>query len=929
MNYKDTINLPNTAFKMKASLSRLEPAMMSEWEEEGIYNSLNSRKDCETFLLHDGPPYANGNIHIGHALNKILKDIIVRSKAMEGFRIHYVPGWDCHGLPIEHQVLKKLGSKKSTVSKSEVRSLCREFAAKYVDLQRQEFRRLGCLGDWDNPYLTMDYGYEAEILRTFGRFVGAGMVYKGKKPVLWCANCETALAEAEVEYADHTSPSIFVKFRVTDSKCLLGDQPAYFIIWTTTPWTLVANLAVCLHPALDYSLLSNGKETLIMATDLVESCTEKLGLSGYREIDRKKGADLDGSVCRHPFIERDSIVVNGLHVTLDAGSGVVHTAPGHGQEDYEVGLKYNLDIYVPVDGMGCFTESEFKGINVFAANRLINDKLIEVRSLMLEEKLSHSYPHCWRCKKPVIFRATEQWFISMDKKGLRRDALAEIKKVDWIPKWGMERIYSMIENRPDWCVSRQRTWGVPIPAFYCKECSHILLDEEIIETIADKMEKSGADIWFSDEAILPEATACSQCGCTEFRKETDILDVWFDSGVSSRAVIKNSGEKLPVDIYLEGSDQHRGWFHSSLLIGIGTIGRSPYKSVLTHGFVVDAQGKKMSKSAGNIIAPQKVIDRYGAEVLRLWVAAEDYRDEVRVSEAILVQFSEAYRKIRNTARFMLGNINDFDPENDAVAYDKMAEIDRLEMHRLQMLIKRIRNAYDSCQFHQVFHSLNNYCAVEMSAFYLDILKDRLYTDGKNSAARRSAQSVMFYILRSMTQLMAPIISFTADEIWKHIPEFSGKSDSVHLDRFPDVDESLMDDELAAKWKSLEAVRNEISVALEKKRVEKLIGNSLEAEVLLYATGSLYNFLKDNESQLAAIFIVSSAKVEEGPEPDSITCFEPEKLKELKVLIRRASGKKCERCWNYRNSVGDDAEHGDLCSRCSSVIVSSQSMNNPG
>ncbi|MBI5042617.1 MAG: isoleucine--tRNA ligase, partial [Nitrospirae bacterium] len=727
MDYKDTLNLPKTDFPMKANLSQKEIEILKKWEDEKIYKKLAEKgKGKPRFILHDGPPYANGNIHIGHALNKILKDIIVKYYTMKGFYSPYVPGWDCHGLPIEHQVDKNLGAKKKELSKIEIRRLCREYAEKYINIQRDEFKRLGVFGDWDNPYLTMDYKYEGSIVRELGKVVGKGSVYRGKKPVLWCFSCETALAEAEVEYNDKESPSVYVRFKVasiTDTiktKAGFKNYPElshYFLIWTTTSWTLPANLAIALHPEVDYveAMVNLGasKEVWVLAKPLLESCMERFGIKDYSIIASHKGDDLFGIVCQHPFIERPSRIILGEHVTIDAGTGCVHTAPGHGQEDYEMGLKYGLDIYTPVDSRGQFTSDvpEWQGVNVFKANPLINEKMRGLGVLIKEEKLVHSYPHCWRCKKPVIFRATEQWFISMEKNNLRQKALEQIdKKIKWVPPWGRNRIYSMIENRPDWCISRQRSWGVPITIVRCKSCNEPLMDQNIVNRVADMIDKEGADVWFLKEPseLLPKGTACPKCGKTEFTKETDILDVWFDSGVSHAAVLRERPElSWPADMYLEGSDQHRGWFHSSLLESIATVGEAPYKTVLTHGFVVDGSGKKMSKSAGNVVAPQEVIKQYGAEILRLWVSAEDYKDDIRISKEILTRLAEAYRRIRNTCRFLLGNLYDFEPEKDAVSDNELLEIDRWALHRLQILIQRVEDAYKNFEFHVIFHSLHN------------------------------------------------------------------------------------------------------------------------------------------------------------------------------------------------------------------------------
>jgi isoleucyl-tRNA synthetase len=745
MDYKSTLNLPKTDFPMKANLSQKEPQLLAQWDRDGLYERLQRQnQNRPRYILHDGPPYANGRIHIGHALNKILKDFVVKSKAMEGFSTPYVPGWDCHGLPIEHQVMKDLGPKKQGMSQTEIRRLCRDYADKFIQIQREEFKRLGVLGDWGHPYLTMNPAYEAAIVREYGKVIKTGAVYRAKKPVLWCPNDETALAEAEVEYEDHTSPSIYVKFPVVKSEGRFPVDPkgTSIAIWTTTPWTLVANRAICVHPRFTYRIVRTPAGELIIAQDLIETCMKAFGYkSGDYQITGSAytGQELvEGkpALCRHPWLDLTVPLILGDHVTKDQGTGCVHTAPGHGQEDYEVGQRYGLEVYAPVDAHGRFTQEAgvFAGQKVFEANKAIIALLKDRGMLLKEEALSHSYPHCWRCKKPVIFRATEQWFISMETQELRRRALEAIdRNVTWIPKWGRDRIYGMIENRPDWCISRQRAWGVPIVAFSCLDCKELLFTPEVVNHVADRMEQEGgSDIWFtkSAEDLLPKGTVCPKCKGGRFTKENDILDVWFESGVSHAAVVMKRPELFRpedprADLYLEGSDQHRGWFHSALLTSLLTEGRPPYKAVLTHGFVVDGAGKKMSKSAGNVVAPQEVIEKHGAEILRLWIAATDFREDVRISQEILSHLVEAYRKIRNTSRFLLGNLYDYDPKRDMVPDEQLQEIDRWALHRLQGLIRRVRQGYAQFEFHTVFHSLNNFCAVDLSAIYLDILKDRL------------------------------------------------------------------------------------------------------------------------------------------------------------------------------------------------------------
>ncbi|MBW2055970.1 MAG: isoleucine--tRNA ligase [Deltaproteobacteria bacterium] len=918
MDYKATLNLPRTDFPMKAALSEREPMFLKEWDEKGIYaRILEKSKHRPKYILHDGPPYANGHIHIGTALNKILKDFVVKSKFMSGYNSHYVPGWDCHGLPIENEVDKQLREKRKTMNVLEVRARCREFAGRFLDIQRQEFKRLGVLGAWEDPYLTMSYDYEATIAREFGKFVAKGSVYKGKKPIHWCYHCKTALAEAEVEYEDHVSPSIYVKFPALSDfgerfEPLKGRKVSV-VIWTTTPWTIPANLAIAFHPEYDYVAVDVGGEVLILAEALLDTCMEKFGFSEYRVISRFKGKTVEYLKCRHPFIDREVLLVLADYVTLDTGTGCVHTAPGHGKEDYETGLAYGLDIYTPVDDDGNFTDDVrfFAGRFVFDANEAVNEKLREVGSLLKREEMKHSYPHCWRCKSPIIFRATEQWFISMEKNDLRRKALEAIEKVEWTPPWGRDRIYSMIQNRPDWCISRQRAWGVPIVIFYCDTCNHALADEGVINHVADLFEKEGADSWFERPAgeLLPPQTVCPECGAEKFRKETDILDVWFDSGVSYAAVCEKREElKAPPDMYLEGSDQHRGWFHSSLLASVGTRGIAPYHAVLTHGFVVDGRGEKMSKSKGNVITPDLVIKRYGAEILRLWVAAENYRDDVKISEEILKRITEAYRKVRNTCRYILGNLYDFSPPRDTVPYSSLAELDRWALHRLQKTISRVVKAYDEFEFHTVFHTINNFCSVDLSAFYLDVLKDRVYTSRPASPARRSAQTTLYRILVDLTRLMAPVFSFTAEEIWRHLPPDGQREESVHMSAFPSVNEEYLDEDLASRWGRILQVRDQVSKALEEARNAKTIGHPLDARVEIEASPGMMGLLEPLSEELKYVFIVSQVSLRENPEIGGV-----------EVKVDRARGKKCERCWNYDTSVGKNRVHPTICSRCLEVI----------
>ena len=927
MNYKETLNLPKTVFPMKANLVEKEPEMLERWESIDLYKLIRqSSMGRKRFHLHDGPPYANGHIHMGTAFNKVLKDIIIKSRQMAGFDAPYVPGWDCHGLPIEHRVDGELGARKKEMSQAEIRGFCRRYAEKYIDIQRNEFKRLGVLGEWENPYLTMNYPYEATIIREFGKFALSGSLVRSKKPIYWCISCKTALAEAEVEYDEHTSPSIFVKFPMISDldqfAPVLKGKKVSMIIWTTTPWTIPANLAIALHPGLKYAAVETGdNKAMILAEGLVDICMDTFGIESYEVLKLFKAAELENLEARHPLYDRPSKIVLAPYVTLEAGTGCVHTAPGHGREDYETGLQYDLETYSPVDDSGCFTPDVgyFAGMEVFAANEAVKDKLSEIGALIKEEEITHEYPHCWRCKKPVIFRSTKQWFISMEKNDLRKNALDAIRKVSWIPSWGEDRIYKMIANRPDWCVSRQRTWGVPITVFFCDECDEPVITQEIIDHVSGMVEQSGADIWFtkSEKELLPPETRCPNCGADRFRKETDILDVWFDSGVSYAAVMENRGYlDSPADLYLEGSDQHRGWFHSSLLCSVGTRKEAPYKGVLTHGFVVDGAGKAMHKSSGNVIAPEELIKSHGAEILRLWVAGEDYRDNIRLSKEILQRLTEAYRRIRNTCRYLLGNLNDFDWETDQVPYIEMEELDRWALNRIQELNGRISKAYEDFNFHLVYHNLHNFCVLDLSSFYLDIIKDRLYTSPKKSAARRSAQSVMHEILETLVRLMAPVLSFTADEIWQYM---TGKERpvSVHADIFSPQNEKYQDTELAERWEQIISVRKEVTKVLELARKEKSIGHPLDASVRLGLSPQLAEKLAPYEDQLRSIFIVSSVDLREIDQVEG--GFESETVPGLKVEVSPSLDPKCERCWIHDPSVGDDKNHPNTCERCGNVL----------
>ena len=924
-DYGKTLNLPKTKFPMRANLPQREPEIQKLWESKELYEKSQARakrNNAPSFILHDGPPYANGHIHIGHALNKILKDIVLRYKTMRGFYTPYIPGWDTHGLPIEQQVIKTMGVNRHEVPAIDFRRSCRDYALKFVQIQKEEFKRLGCIGDWEHPYLTLTPDYEAKQIEVFGEMAQRGYIYKGKKPVYWCPHCETALAEAEIEYADHASPSIYVKFPVAEAgdKLPQSDIPTYFVIWTTTPWTLPANLAVCLHPDFSYSLVEaqhGGKrERYVFAMELVDSVAKDLGLLELEEIATFRGNELEGITCRHPFIERESTVILGDHVTLEAGTGCVHTAPGHGLEDYEVGLRYNLPILAPVDEHGVLTDEagEYAGLDLKTANKKIVADLAAAGLLHSTGDLSHQYPHCWRCKEPVIFRATAQWFASVE--GFRKEALEAIKSVNWIPSWGQERIYNMVAERRDWCISRQRIWGVPIPIFYCEDCGGELITKESISAVADLFSKEGSDGWYTHEAreILPPGTKC-KCGSSNFRKESDIMDVWFDSGSSHTAVVEQRPElSYPADLYLEGSDQHRGWFQSSLLTAIATKGSAPYRSVLTHGYTVDAEGKKMSKSLGNVVAPEKVIKQYGADILRLWVASADYKNDVRISDGILKQMSEVYRRIRNTCRFIIGNLGDFDPKTDAVSYEALTELDRWALMELQQLTDKVTQAYENYDFHLLYHSIHNFCAVQMSAFYLDVVKDRLYVEAPTSQTRRAVQTVIFEVLQSLVRLLAPVLAHTAEEIWQHLPESCREVESVHLASWPQVEERYLDEKLAERFENMLRLRGEISKALERARAQKLIGSSLEAEVQIYGPQSLAQIAEDFPAEyMMDLAIVSdlSWKLGEEPQGGDLT-MEAEELRGVTVVVNKAQGYKCERCWKY-------TPQEDLCQRCHKVM----------
>ena len=932
MDYRATLNLPQTGFKMKANLSQKEPMYLKRWEKEDLYGQLQEHsKDKPLFILHDGPPYANGHIHLGTAFNKILKDIILKSRMMAGFHAPYIPGWDCHGLPIEHNVDKELGEKKKDIPILSKRGACRKYADKWIKKQKAEFKRLGVFGDWDKPYLTMNYAYEAAIAREFNRFLLAESVTRNKKPVYWCSTCTTALAEAEVEYYDHQSPSIYVKFQVKDDlsdidPALSGDK-VYAVIWTTTPWTLPANLAIAFHPDFIYSAVKVGEETWILAKDLVEQVMEETGIVDYQTVADFSAGPLENRNCRHPFMERDSLMVLADYVTTEAGTGCVHTAPGHGTDDHLTGLKYGLDILSPVDNEGVYTREagKYHGQKIPQVNELINQDMDDSGVLIHQGHINHSYPHCWRCKQPVMYRATPQWFISMEANDLRKKSLENIEKVTWTPSWGQQRIYSMVEGRPDWCLSRQRAWGVPITVISCKDCGEIVKDQKTVDKIDELFLKEGADAWFKHdvETFLEAGTSCKSCNGSNFIKEDDILDVWFDSGVSHAAVCEEREElNWPADLYLEGSDQHRGWFQSSLLASVGTRDRAPFEGVLTHGYVVDGEGKKMSKSIGNVVAPQEVIDQYGAEILRLWVASEDYRDDVKVSQEILKQVSDSYRKIRNTIRYLLGNLSDFDPSKHRILTTDLYELDKWALQRFYEFNDKVKAAYDRYEFHSIYQSLNYFCGTTMSSFYLDILKDRLYTEGTDSLLRRSAQTVLYEILEGLLKLMTPILSFTAAETWEHLHKLDAKAplrESIFFTNFSKSEDELLDKDLDGKWGKLIDVRSEITKALEIARREKIIGHPLEAEVFIQVNSNLQGFIDSELKTLKEISIVSAMQRTEDQIIAELPPFASEEIEGLVVTVRPAPGEKCERCWTRSTSVGSHTDHPLICDRCNSVL----------
>ena len=924
---KTTLNLPKTDFPMKAGLPQNEPKQLAAWQAANLYQKiLDARQGKPLFVLHDGPPYPTGTIHLGTGLNKILKDLIVKTKSMAGHYAPYVPGWDCHGLPIETQVEKELGG-KGKVPPAEFRKLCREFAERYVEQHKKDFKRLGVFGRWNDPYLTMSFEYEATIAGAFLEFMEKGYVYRGRKPVYWCIVDSTALAEAEVEYEDHVSPSIWVKFAVVgegknEAAKIDGDVSA--VIWTTTPWTIPHNRGLAFHPDFEYAVVQTEKGKLLVAADRVAALQAECEIKQAEVLGTYKGRDFEGMKFQHPFVP---IQVPGLlanYVTLDQGSGIVHTAPGHGVDDFNSGQRYDLEIYAPLDDKGVYLEGlpEYKGKDVFTANPIIVKLLADRGALLGNHPYKHSYPHCWRCHNPVIFRATEQWFIRMDAvptdspKSLRQEALHEIHKVRWIPAWGEDRIYEMIEKRPDWCVSRQRFWGVPIIVFFCEGCGKQLRDFKALRNVIEWFKKEGADAWYrhSPEELLPPGTKC-ECGATKWRKENDILDVWFDSGSSNLAVLH--GNEWPADVYLEGPDQYRGWFHSSLLVATGVKHAAPYRGVVTHGWTLDEQGRPMSKSLGNSIEPAEICNKWGADLLRLWVTSVEYQADVKMSERVMTQLSEAYRKIRNTFRFALGNLSNFDPAKNSLPGEQMEEMDRWMIERTADLVKRCREWYAAYEFHRVYHAVHDYCVVDLSAFYYDVLKDRLYTKAINNSSRRSAQTAIFKITSALVRIMAPILVFTAEEIWNYLPKAAGEPSSVHIALFPEASELRSDIAASqtANWDLLAKVRGEVLKALEAARNEKRINSGLEAKVLLGGNPELRTKLKHYLIQLPGLFIVSQVDFLTAGAPD----YKSEVVPSLEVSVQKADGSKCERCWNYSTRVGENSRYPSVCERCSAAL----------
>ena len=915
-DYGKTLNLPSTEFPMRGNLPENEPKTKAEVFDNGLYEKmLKKNEGHKTYILHDGPPYANGEIHMGHALNKVLKDTVNRFKSLQGYQTIYIPGYDTHGLPTEKKAIQALGINRDEISVSKFRDTCKDFALGYVDKQTEGFKRLGVLGDWEHPYITLQPELEANQIKIFAEMYKKGYIYKGLKPVYWCTDCETALAEAEIEYQDCDTMSIYVKFPVQDGKGVL-DNDTFIVIWTTTPWTLPGNTGITVGGEYEYSVVDTGKEKLVMATSLVDEVMSLAGITEYKTIKTVNGTELEGILCKHPFLDRTSKVVLGsddtVAVELDTGTGAVHTAPSYGKEDYLCGIKNGLDIIVTVDGKGYQTEGAgpFAGMFYAKSNDAIIDWLDKNGYLLRKEKINHSYPHCWRCKNPIIFRATDQWFASVN--DFKKETLDAIKTVKWTPTWGEERIASMVKDRNDWCISRQRTWGVPIPIFYCKECGKEYATDESFEKVSKIFREKGSNAWvdLDEKELMPEGAVCENCGCHEFKKETDIMDVWFDSGSTYEGVLVERGLPFPADLYLEGHDQYRGWFQSSLLTSVATKGVAPYKAILTHGWVVDEDGRKMSKSLGNGISPQDIIKEYGADILRLWVLSSDFKSDISVSRDILKQISEAYRKIRNTARYILGNTSDFDPDNK-VEYKDMEEIDKWALSRLNKLVKDCTENYENFNFHLVYHDINQFCVTDMSNFYLDIIKDRLYTSKKNAIERRSAQTAMYIILDALVKMVAPMICFTAEEIWKYMPHTKNEQvESVMLSDWPEVVAEYDNKELEEKWNHILELKELVAKELEVARAQKVIGHSLNAKVTLFANEDEYKFLEENKELLTTIFIVSALEIKENERKDE---------NKIGVKVEVAEGEKCERCWKYSTEVGENHEHPTLCHRCAEAI----------